>query len=264
MIYFSPTNATRKVLHAIAKGIGTEAPKVIDLTRPEVREEPLPPLSNSLVILGVPVYTNRVPLAVRPCLNNIKGNGNLTIIIAVYGNIDEGIVLKQLNNIAESVNLQVIAAASFIGEHSFSRKDFLIAEGRPDKEDLAIAQDFGKKILEKIQTYENPQDIPKPKISGKLSFLAKISSEKIVKSFSKVPKVNKAACIQCGVCVKVCPMGAIDPETFEINEKDCIRCFACVKNCKEHARKIMYKKSLLIKSFLEQGRKKRRDPKIVI
>ena len=48
-------------------------------------------------------------------------------------------------------------------------------------------------------------------------------------------------CNHCNVCVKLCPMGAIDNDTLEINENQCLRCFCCVKRCPKKARKIIYK-----------------------
>ncbi|MDD2620512.1 MAG: 4Fe-4S binding protein, partial [Syntrophomonadaceae bacterium] len=43
-------------------------------------------------------------------------------------------------------------------------------------------------------------------------------------------------CSQCGACVEVCPVDAIDLENSAlIDIKKCILCCACIKNCPENA-----------------------------
>ena len=44
-------------------------------------------------------------------------------------------------------------------------------------------------------------------------------------------------CIHCGICVEVCPVGAIDPEnSATIDQTKCIQCCACLKYCPQQAR----------------------------
>ena len=51
-----------------------------------------------------------------------------------------------------------------------------------------------------------------------------------------VPKPAKD-CVRCGICVKNCPVQAIDPASFKADPKKCIACMRCVKECPENARK---------------------------
>lgn len=46
----------------------------------------------------------------------------------------------------------------FIGEHSYSRPNMPIAEGRPDVTDLQIAEQFGKDCLTKLEKDETLSD----------------------------------------------------------------------------------------------------------
>ncbi len=60
-------------------------------------------------------------------------------------------------------------------------------------------------------------------------------------AFVKKPKIMRAACRQCGVCVKVCPAGALsmrpdEPPVFDY--KKCIRCYCCQEMCPEGAIRI--------------------------
>ena len=48
LIYFSPTGTTHKVLESIAKGIGSNDVKHINLTLPEGTQQIISPFSNEL------------------------------------------------------------------------------------------------------------------------------------------------------------------------------------------------------------------------
>ena len=43
--------------------------------------------------------------------------------------------------------------------------------------------------------------------------------------------IDGSKCIQCGTCLKKCPVGAIDLEKNHVNTDACIACLGCVNNC---------------------------------
>ena len=49
------------------------------------------------------------------------------------------------------------------------------------------------------------------------------------------PKTN-SNCIDCKLCVNVCPMGSIDAENVSRLNGICIKCGACVKKCPTQAK----------------------------
>ncbi len=48
-------------------------------------------------------------------------------------------------------------------------------------------------------------------------------------------RVNTASCVQCGDCVKVCPMGAINPKDITHDPAECIMCMDCATPCPKAA-----------------------------
>ena len=45
------------------------------------------------------------------------------------------------------------------------------------------------------------------------------------------PKTDTDICLECGVCIEVCPMAAVDPMDVTRVPGTCIKCCACVKKC---------------------------------
>jgi len=263
-IYFSPTGTTKKIIDSIVKGMGIVNNQVIDLTLPKVREAGVPLIDGDLVLIGVPVYEEKIPEIVYPFLTNLKGNEKPVVLVGVYGNIGDGIVLNELDFITQKSGFKVVAAGSFIGEHSFSTDEMPIAQNRPDNNDLNKAEEFGKGIMEKIQNIINLKDVSLKIPQGKLPLMAKIVPKNSARLFAKTPFVDMTQCSHCNVCVKLCPMSAIDKETLEIDEKQCLRCFCCVKRCPKKARKIIYKPRFLVSKVLTMKNRVKKEPQIYL
>ena len=261
-LFFSPTGTTRQVLSAVAKGIGAVEITGFDLTPPgnrdhfdfQVNDE------DELVLVGVPVYEEFVPRLLWDCLNRIEGKNKPVVLIAVYGNIGYGMCLKELADWAGRAEFKVLAAAAFIGEHSFSHKTLPLAENRPDTKDLATARLFGEAITDKIKR-GNLKDL---EIPGRLPFMARILPANSAKLFSRYPDVDMNKCTRCMRCFDVCPSGAIDYGHLGIDRTKCLHCFACVRVCAPDARKIDLKLTALVKHVLTLQTNKRKEPEIFI
>jgi ferredoxin/flavodoxin len=47
--------------------------------------------------------------------------------------------------------------------------------------------------------------------------------------------IDKTRCVECGTCVRGCPVSAIDLDKGTVDRPSCIACLGCVNNCPEQA-----------------------------
>ena len=210
----------------------------------------------------MPVYEERIPKILLEFLTCLNSNGKPVVIVGVYGNIGYGIVLNELNNITSNAGFKVVAAATFIGEHSFSTDKIHLAKNRPNNNDLKKAEEFGQNIIKKMQKIKDLDNVSLNIPKGTLPITAQIAPKNSARLVTKKPDVDKHLCNHCNVCVKFCPVGAIDESTLEINEDKCLRCFSCVKRCVKKARKIIYKPDFIVSKVLKMKNKIAKEPKL--
>lgn len=249
-LYFSPTHTTKKVVTAIANAVSTSLSGLlnrtivmeeIDITTPLLREKKLVFSPEDMVVFGSPVYIGRMPNLISPYFKQVKGGGALGVAVAVYGNraYDDGLI--ELRDIMVDDGFNMLGAAAFIGEHSFSN---ILGGGRPDDNDLQIATSFGKKLSKDIvELYTKNSDRPNKLLevpgtpypySG--FYNATDTSKKSVDIRKAVPNTDVEKCDKCGLCAKVCSMGSIDLDDCTIIVGKCIKCSACVKLCPRGAK----------------------------
>ena len=145
LVYFSPTHTSAKIAYAIAEGMKVTTFAEWDLTY-EVPEEAN--LEDELTVVAVPVYGGRVAETAVERLRNFRADQAPVVPVVVYGNRDYEDALLELSDLLKEKGFVPVAAAAFIGEHSFSRPDMPVAAGRPDEEDLRKAMAFGLQIRE--------------------------------------------------------------------------------------------------------------------
>jgi ferredoxin len=229
LIHFSPTGTTRKILEAIAEGMGTPATKRIDITLPS-SESVTPALPAGCAIIGVPVYGGRVPLLAAKRLSRINGNGIPAVLVAVYGNRAYDDALLELLHLAGERGFVPVASGAFIGEHSFSAGDTPIAPGRPDGDDLVKARAFGERVIKKLKSGPGIPPLAAHVIPGSVPHKEHLPNAGIT------PRVDTALCTLCGICETVCPSGTISfSGEVSFTPGNCILCHACVKSCPERA-----------------------------
>ena len=237
-LYFSPTGSTRRIVETVAMGTGIHMTTPISITTPQDRDSFSGQIDGDLLIVGVPVYTGRIPSFVLSPLSKINGAGRWVLPVAVSGNVRMGNCLAELCAVLKRQEFTIPAAGNFIAQHSFANEDFPIAERRPDQEDLRQASEFGRKVADKIA--HNPEDIT-CQYRGYLYIRMYVSASTEVTGFTSLGASHQATirvsehssqlCNNCGNCVEVCPTGSIDPESYLIENETCIRCFACTSVC---------------------------------
>lgn len=233
LIYFSPTHTSAKIAYAIAEGLGIRIIEETDLTY-ECPAEKIQ-VEDALAILAVPVYGGRVAETAIERLKQIEAINSAVIPIVLYGNRDYEDALIELRDFSLNAGFTPLAAAAFIGEHSYSRADIdmPIAANRPDDDDNVIAQTFAKAIIQKLESIPSQEKIQPFHIKGNYPYEIKGAST------PATPFTKEDLCTQCGHCMEICPTAAIainNQGEVESDKMLCIKCCACVKECPQEAR----------------------------
>lgn len=231
IIYFSATGTTKTLVEAVSQGLSGDV-HFTNITSPESRGNGMA-VDRDLTILATPVYGQRIPGFLLDFLHRIQGNGMPLAVISVYGNMGFGISLEQFQDFAEDHHFHLIAAGAFIGQHTYATEMAPVAYGRPDPYDLQQARSFGEDIQEKMDRKNSaPALLPATMLPRFITAFPNSGVRLLIRQ----PRVQRAVCINCGACVRKCPVGAIDPHTLMIQEQKCLRCYACVKACPKEAR----------------------------
>lgn len=245
LAYFSPTGTTRKTVKAIAEGTGIADILEVDLTKRENETKQIKIDKDQLVILGVPVYSGRVPIVAEQRLESLKGSGNPVVSVVLYGNRAYEDALLELTSISEKMGMKPVGGGAFIGEHSFSAENTPIAKDRPDTSDADVATAFGQKVMEKLASVPSVDALDALKVPGDFPY----KERKIMPPIS--PITDEETCVKCGQCAEVCPVAVVTVgDTVETRAEDCIRCCACVRVCPTDSRKMEHPKIQEIAQWL--------------
>lgn len=261
-----------------AEGARKEAPVKfekaanINFTSAEARKENYSFDEDDIVVFGVPVMAGRVPNVLLDFLDTLEGGGALAVPVVVYGNRDYDDALIELRDILEDRGFHTLAAAAFIGEHSFSET---LAAGRPDIKDMKVAETFTKNLVKMVDKLMNNlcegrsleeciAGISPAKVEGQKpyrSYYVPRDRDGNTMDLLKVkPVLDKDKCTECGTCVEFCPMGSIKKEAPGYVEGMCIKCGACIKKCPAKALRFDDAGYICHKEQLEEDCAKRKEP----
>lgn len=237
-MFFSPTGVTERVIKTITEVLGNELnlPTThVSFTLPKEREAACTFTDEDIVVLGTPVYAGRVPNVLLTYLDTIAGNGAIAIPIVSFGNRAYEDALIELRDILVGDGFKAMAAGAFVGEHSFSKT---LGVGRPDEADLTLASDMAKKIVYKLTSQPLREDTIK--VSGTEApyrpyFQPRDHAGNPIYILKVKPKTSDN-CIDCKLCVNICPMGSIDYNDVSKLNSFCIKCGACIKRCPKQAK----------------------------
>ena len=256
-VYFSATDTTKKTVLTIAdeaaRLLGAER-EDYDFTLPGMRENGFAAGKDDLVIFGTPVYAGRVPNVLLKYLATIQGNGALAVPVVLFGNrnFDDGLI--ELRDILENTGFHTVAAAAFVGEHSFSKT---LAAGRPDADDMKEALAFAGKVAEKVKGLPEGEAPAPVEVDGVphpyRGYYQPRDRKGVSIDIRKVKSLVSDACDDCKICADVCPMGSISHENMREYTGICIKCGACIKKCPKQARYYEDEGYLYHQHELEEG-----------
>ncbi len=257
-IYFSPTGTSKKIVRAIGEGGGrTLKIEEFDLTFPDHAPR-IEVAENELAIVGVPVYAGRVAPLAKERLKSVYGSNSNVIIAVLYGNREFEDALIELRDMMMAQSFSVIAACAFVGEHSFSSAAMPIGQGRPDDQDLVIANEFGQKVMEQMSTYHKADD-------GLFNVPGDTPYKEGMMNLPFTPQIDIERCTQCEACIPTCPARAISLEDqIRIDREVCTFCCACIKNCPEGVVSITAPPILEKVAWLHANCQERKEPKLFL
>lgn len=157
-IFFSPTGTSRRVAESVARAMAGVTPAgtaadagcltTLDATHKPVATTVL--AAGDAAVVAVPVYGGRVaPLALER-LAGLDFGGAAVVGVVTYGNRDFERAAVELAGFVHTHGGRLVAVAAFVGEHSYSTEATPIAPGRPDMDDLAVANALGRAVRRKL------------------------------------------------------------------------------------------------------------------
>lgn len=259
VLVFSPTGTTAQVCSAVAEAIPQAQPEMLNVTLPMERSRVLAAPEKlgdgyDRLVVGVPVYSGKVPAFAQSILANVRGNGVRATAVVVFGNIEYGIALRTLTDLLVGNGFLVDSIGAFVGEHTYS--GFMpVAKGRPDGADLEKAREFGRHIQDDLPPVWHGQ------IPAQVDMFTRSKRENGV-----VPYHDEKLCRQCGTCALQCPRGIIEVHTGAYASRKaaswCLGCASCVSACPHGARRLEpnFIQGLMGKMVMRRGVGTRTEP----
>lgn len=228
MAHFSPTGGTRKAAEIVGRAIDPHVTE-IDLSSREAGKYNANLQHDDLLLAAVPVYGGRVPAIALERLKGITGHDTPAIPVVVYGNRDYDDALLELKSALEANGFRPVAGIACIAEHSIIRA---YANGRPDSADEKELREFASQIVAKLDRMKQEGTAPAPiTVKGNPDY-------KPYNGVATKPHATEA-CLRCGTCATLCPVGAIPLDNPQITDTDkCISCMRCVAVCPRQGREV--------------------------
>lgn len=238
MVSFSPTGHTRNVArYCAARLVERLAVPVheISFDLPEDRKKVYTFGPQDLVIAAGPTYAGKLPNKILPAYTeNLRGQVTRAVAIVTFGNRSFDNSLAELCDVLQKNDFCPISAGAFVATHAFSDR---LAPGRPDEQDLADIRQLADRTADKIRNGTDGRTVIS--VDGDAAapyYIPKGMDGKPAKFLKARPKTREDRCVQCGICARNCPMGAISLENPSVPTGTCIKCQRCIRYCPHEAK----------------------------
>lgn len=266
-MYFSPTGTTEKIVQELVEilALKFECEKAyVDFTLPEVRDHVQCFKEDDLVVFGTPVYAGRVPNVLLKYIHTVQGGNALTVPVVLFGNRNYDDALAELQTLLYEDGFRPVAAAAFVGEHSFSE---ILGAGRPDNADMEVADKFAEDIYKKLTIDKFPEKGELLAVGGEYpskGYYQPRDRKGNPVDIRKVKPKTSENCTDCKLCAKVCPMGSISFEDVREFTGICIKCGSCIKKCPVGAKYYDAESYLYHQHELEEEYTRRAEPSLFL
>jgi flavodoxin/ferredoxin len=244
VIYYSQTGNTKKIAHAIHRGM-SQMGEQCDIERlKDVNPREL--TDYDLIGLGSPLIHAREHVNVTKFIHSMKSlDGKHAFAFCTHGATPGYYLASVVPALIQRGGVTVIGWNDWFtaAYHPVIPKPYF-TDGHPDEIDISEAEDFGKEMVERSRRISQGETgliprLPKGKEYDERYFPVLDSFAVAGHEFKRLVRrvdftVNKEKCNypKCTHCMDNCPSNAIDmsvsPPVFD---KDCDSCFLCEQTC---------------------------------
>lgn len=195
-------------------------------------------IKDDVVGIIFPNYYMTVPDIVGKYLEQVKIEAEYIFTICSYGSIEEGAIraLKKCNKILEQqheINYSntVLMVDNYLPAFDMKNEKEIKKDEDIDAQIKTIKEDITKRKQQKI-TSDMEEEILLQDKQHKERFQNMIKLE-----------LTENECIQCEICIKICPNANIKLENKPVIGNNCEQCLGCVHHCPNNVIKTNIEKS---------------------
>lgn len=238
ILYFSATGNTRLGVELIRAGIEKTPDNRCDCL--DIKEYDETRLEGyDLIGFASPVFWFKPPLNMLALLERLpEGHGRPVFTFVSYAG-DLSNVYWIYKDRLEKRGYAVIAQKEMLGQDSWTVArvpGHLRMENEPSMQTQASVLAFGQELQAHLAHFKAGAAVAAPKFHWNAATHA-ISCfyNDVTLRHLFITRVNAGACTRCGRCVRGCPTGKMQFESFPNPKGACIGCFRCINQCPENA-----------------------------
>lgn len=246
VVYCSPAGSTRRVaqvIETVLKEHGvpcTAADLGSGMGREAASRAAQGMTESTCLFIGSPVYASHAVPPVTEFIRSLpEGTRAMAVPFVTWGAASSGLALHDMGAALSGKGLRLVGAAKVVALHSMMwRARNPMGEGRPNEEDDRKVRQLMEAVLERMRAGAAAATLSLAELDYQpAAFREEMAAAGLEKARAHMPRrlVHEERCTRCGVCVEVCPTGAVEMAPFPTFSDRCIFCFNCVRECPEEA-----------------------------